>query len=92
MNKKLNLLFKMENVIFSELIQELEKHEKLNDIIDYGKEDEKTALSFFNKEEQTQLYSYVVNYKNESFLFYEKLKVENGKEKEYISIEIFKIN
>ena len=94
--KKLNLLFKFENINFDDICNEFENNELIKNISNYGIINEDSIIDYFNKDENDQLYSYTVNYDNEQYLFYEHVETleEDGKVKHgnYKSIEIFKLS
>lgn len=94
---KLTLLFKGEKISYIELEKKLSKNELINNIVNDGVINDNSVIDFYNKENNTQLHSYTVNYGNKNYLFYETINVtqdEKGNKKynDYKSVEIFKID
>ena len=89
-----DLLFKAENISYMQLENELSKQPLLNEIINNGIINDDSYIEHIYKNEKHQLYSYTVNFNNNTYLFYEKVQIieyDNGKTKHgnYISCEIY---
>ena len=96
MCKSFNVLFKSYNIGYTDLVNKLSENPLLIDVIDNGEINDNSMVDFIYKDDNIQLYSYTVNFKDDKYLFYEKINIincDNGKIKhgDYKSFEIFQL-